>query len=97
MKFVDFDSVAFRITGVESDQLIATVLQGGQVGSNKGAVASRPLHLDPITPKDKAAFEIGLAMGIKNFALSFTHCAGDVRRVREIIGENTLISKIESI
>ena len=29
---VDFDSVAFRITGVESDQLIATVLQGGLVG-----------------------------------------------------------------
>jgi pyruvate kinase len=26
---VDFDSVAFRITGVKSDQLIATVLQGG--------------------------------------------------------------------
>jgi len=94
---VDFDSVAFRITGVESDQLIATVLQGGRVGSNKGAVVSRPLQLDPITPKDKAAFEIGLAMGVKNFALSFTHCASDVQRVREIMGEMTLISKIESI
>jgi pyruvate kinase len=94
---VDFDSVAFRITGVESDQLIATVLQGGRVGSNKGAVVSKSLKLDPITPKDKAAFEIGLAMGIKNFALSFTHCAEDVRRVREIMGEMTLISKIESI
>jgi pyruvate kinase len=94
---VDFDSATFRITGKESDQLIATVTQGGQVGSNKCAVVSRPLKLDPITPKDKAAFEIGLAMGIKNFALSFTHCPKDVRRVREIIGENTLISKIESI
>ena len=94
---VDFDSVAFRITGLESDQLIATVLQGGQVGSNKGAVVGRPLQLDPITPKDKAAFKIGLSMGIKNFALSFTHCAEDVRQVREIIGERTLISKIESI
>jgi len=94
---VDFDSVAFRIIEKESDQLIATVLQGGQVGSNKGAVVSRSLKLDPITPKDKAAFEIGLSMGIKNFALSFTHCAEDVRRVREIIGEKTLISKIESI
>jgi len=94
---VDFDSVAFRITGVKSDRLIATVLQGGRVGSNKGAVVGRPLQLDPITLKDKAAFEIGLSMGIKNFALSFTHCADDVRRVRELIGENTLISKIESI
>jgi pyruvate kinase len=94
---VDFDSAAFRITGKENDQLIATVLQGGRVGSNKGAVVSRPLQLDPITPKDQAAFEIGLSMGVKNFALSFTHCAEDVRQVREIIGERTLISKIESI
>jgi len=94
---VDFDSAAFRITGKETNQLIATVLQGGEVGSNKGAVVSKPLKLDPITPKDKAAFEIGLSMDIKNFALSFTHCAEDVRRVREIIGEKTLISKIESI
>jgi pyruvate kinase len=94
---VDFDSVAFRITGKEKEYFIAHVLQGGQVGSNKGAVVSKPLQLEPITPKDKAAFEIGLSMGIKNFALSFTHCAEDVRRVRELIGENTLISKIESI
>ena len=94
---VDFNSVAFRITGVESDQLIAIVLQGGRVGSNKGTVVSRPLQLEPITPKDKAAFELGLSMGIKDFALSFTHCAEDVRRVREIIGNNNLISKIESI
>jgi pyruvate kinase len=60
-------------------------------------VVSRLLKLDPITPKDQAAFKIGLAMGIKNFALSFTHCAEGVRRVREVIGERTLISKIESI
>ena len=94
---VDFDSVSFRITGVENDRLIATVLQGGRVGSNKGAVVSKSLKLDPITPKDKAAFEIGLSMGIKNYALSFTHCVDDVRRVREIIGDRALISKIESI
>ena len=94
---VDFDSVAFRITGKEKEYFIAHVLQGGQVGSNKGAVVSKPLQLEPITPKDKAAFEIGLSMGIKNFALSFTHCSEDVQQVREIIGNKTLISKIESI
>jgi pyruvate kinase len=90
---VDFDSMAFRIIGLESDQLIATVLQGGRVGSNEGAMVSRPLQLEPNTPKDQAVFEIGLSMGIKYFAPSFTHCAEDVRRVREIMGNNTLISK----
>jgi pyruvate kinase len=68
-----------------------------RVDFDPAAVVSRPLQLDPITPKDKAAFEIGLSRRIKNFALSFSHCAEDVRRVREIIGEDTLISKIESI
>jgi pyruvate kinase len=82
---VDFDSVAFRITGTEKDQLIATVLQGGRVGSNKGAVVSRPLQLDPVTLKDKTALEIGLAMGIKNFALSFTHCAEDVGKCERLL------------
>ena len=94
---VDFDSATFRITGKESEQLIASVIQGGRIGSNKGAVINRPLQLDPITPKDKAAFDIGLSMGVNNFALSFTNSAEDVQRVREIIGETMLISKIESI
>ena len=37
-------------------------------------------------------------MGVKNFSLSFTNSAEDVKNVRDIIGNNTnLISKIESI
>ena len=94
---IDFNSVAFRVVEKKGDSLIAIVIQGGGVGSNKGVVVNRPLTLDAITTKDKAAFEIGLAMGVKNYALSFTHCAEDVRLVRNIIGEMHLISKIESI
>ena len=94
---VDFNSVSFCVVELSKDHLIAEVLESGYVGSNKGTVVSRPLILPAVTPKDKAAFELGLAMGIKNYALSFTHRGSDVASIREIIGDMNLISKIESI
>jgi pyruvate kinase len=94
---VDFNSVLFSVTEKHTDFLVAKVNHGGHVGSNKGVVVSRTLILEPITPKDRVAFRIGLTMGITNYALSFTNCAHDVSLVREIIGDSNLISKIESI
>jgi len=94
---VDFNSASFSVVDCNSNYLTAKVIHGGYVGSNKGAVVSRPLKLAAITQKDEAAFDLGLKMGIKDFALSFTHCAEDVAQVRSIIGEMNLISKIESI
>jgi len=94
---VDFNSASFSVVDCHSDYLTVKVIHGGYVGSNKGAVVSRSLKLAAITQKDEAAFDVGLKMGIKNFALSFTHCADDVAQARNIIGEMNLISKIESI
>ena len=94
---VDFNSAAFVIQRCCKNHLIAKVTNGGSVGSNKGAVVNRPLKLAAITPKDMAAFELGLNMGVENFALSFTHRAEDTIQMRELIGDKNLISKIESI
>ena len=95
---VDFNSVNLQVTKDNDDCLLATVVQGGYVGSNKAADVDRHIDLDAITFKDKAAFQIGIKMGVKNFSLSFTNSAEDVKNVRDIIGNNTnLISKIESI
>jgi pyruvate kinase len=95
---VDFNSVCFVITEKKQSHLIAIVEDSGAVGSNKAADTDSDITLDPVTPKDKGAFKIGLEMGVKNFSLSFTNSAEDVKRVREIIGHDTnLISKIESI
>tara|TARA_B100000780_G_C20969977_1_gene387271 strand:- start:54 stop:320 length:267 start_codon:yes stop_codon:yes gene_type:complete len=77
--------------------LLAEIIEGGIVGSNKGAVVNGPLVLPAVTPKDKAAFQLGLLMGIKNYVLSFTHRARDVFEMRDIIGDSNLISKIESV
>jgi pyruvate kinase len=95
---VDFNSVCFLIEEVHDDCLMAIVKQGGIVGSNKAADTTGEIKLDAVTPKDKKAFEIGLNLGVKNFSLSFTSSAEDVKQIRKIIGNNTnLISKIESI
>ena len=95
---VDFNSVCFIITKREQDCLIATVAEGGRVGSNKAADTDSDIVLDPVTPKDKEAFKIGLRLGVKNFSLSFTNSSEDVSQVRKVIGHDTnLISKIESI
>ena len=95
---VDFNSVTMRVDEEKEGYLLATVIKGGSVGSNKAADVDRYINLDAVTYKDVEAFKIGLKMGIKDFSLSFTNSSADVARVREIIGDDVnLISKIESI
>jgi pyruvate kinase len=95
---VDFNAVSLKVIENAKDFLLATVVNDGVVGSNKAADLDRDIHLEALTPKDKLAFLAGLENGVKNFSLSFTNTAEDVKEIREIIGYNTnLISKIESI
>jgi len=94
---VDFNSTTFSVIDINAQFLTVKVISSGYVGSNKGAVVNRKLKLEAITPKDRDAFVLGLKMGIKNYALSFTHCAEDILKVRDVIGKMNLISKIESI
>jgi pyruvate kinase len=95
---VDFHAATLRIIEGKDDFLLAKVISGGVVGSNKAVNINREIELDPITKKDSEAFQIGKNFGITNFALSFTNSANDVKLVREIIGMDVnLISKIESI
>lgn len=94
---LDFDNALIRIEKVEKGQVLARILVGGVVGSNKGIGLSRPIELDPLTEKDMAAFEIGKKKGVVNYALSFAQNAKSVERVRSMIPERShLISKIES-
>lgn len=94
---VDFNAVTFKVVKIFDDYATATVVHSGYVGSNKAANFDREVDLQPVTPKDKAAFDIGLKKGISNYALSFTNCVDDVIKIRDIIGDDVnLISKIES-
>jgi len=90
--------VSLKVTSADNtDYLTATVLSGGTVGSNKASDINADIPLPPITPKDIKAFEIGKKMGIKNFSLSFTNSRSDVLKLREIVGDANIISKIETL
>ena len=96
---VDFNAISLKIVEEANDYLLATVEADGIVGSNKAAdLLNREIQLDALTDKDKHAFELGLKMGVRDFSLSFTNTVEDIRKTREIIGDNSnLISKIESV
>ena len=95
---IDFNSVKMEVIEKKSDHLIAIVINGGKVGSNKATNLNHIVDLEPITEKDKKAIEIGREMGIKHFALSFSGSAQNVLEMRELTGEDAfIISKVESL
>ena len=94
---IDFDSVLLQIVGKKDDYLTTKVINGGKIGSNKGVAVNRNIDLPFITSKDKEAILIGNKLGINHFALSFAENGKNVRKFRELIGNQSfLISKIES-
>lgn len=94
---IDFDSVLLQIVGKKDDYLTTKVINGGKIGSNKGVAVNRNIDLPFITRKDKEAILIGNKLGINHFALSFAENGKNVRKFRELIGNQSfLISKIES-
>ncbi len=94
---VDFDHASLRIVQTNEECCIATVVNGGEVGSNKAANLDRDLDFNPLTEKDSEAIKIGLDMDIRHFALSFANRAQDVTLIRHLCGANSnIICKIES-
>jgi len=94
---IDFNLARLKVVEKLHNYALATVETGGLVGSNKAADVNREIELEPITPKDKEAINIGKRMGIKHFALSFAGSRKDVEAMRERTGNDAMIiSKIES-
>ena len=91
---LDFNAALIRIVDVAEDRLTARVISSGKVGSNKAVSVDRSLLMPAISEKDRSAFQLGVQMGIENFALSFAHSGDDVDEVREIVGDRNVISKI---
>ena len=94
---IDFDSVFLHVIEKKPGKLIAKVLSGGTIGSNKAVTVDHPVALPVLSEKDEKAIELAKKYGIDCYALSFASSAKAVKYVRERIGSSAfLISKIES-
>ncbi|MGH8999284.1 MAG: pyruvate kinase, partial [Acidimicrobiia bacterium] len=94
---VDFGGALLQIDETGDGWATATVLEKGMVRSNKAVNIDPHPQLAPITDSDVAAIEIGVAAGIRHYALSFASSAADVEMVRALVPDGaTVISKIES-
>jgi len=95
---IDFKGVVIQVVEVRNDCIIAKVITGGPVGSNKAVNVNKKIDLPAITEKDKIAINIAKKMGVSNFALSFSSSMKDVNDFRKLSGPNMkIISKIESL
>ena len=97
MLSIDFNSVIVKIIKETADVFQCKVTQGGKIGSNKSISINRSIKIPLFTNKDLDAFIIAQKFNIKHFALSFTSCANDVKKLRSFFREKvTITSKIES-
>ena len=95
---IDFNGVMIKVLETSSENCLAKVFTGGNVGSNKAVSINKIIDLPAITEKDKAAIQIGKKMGVRNFALSFSGSSSDVKNFRDLTGPDAvIISKIESL
>ena len=94
---IDFNSVVVQITKVESSNIFARIIKGGEIGSNKGIGIDRPVILPRFTEKDISAFKISKKLGVDTFFLSFCSKGEDVLELRKMFDYPIkVISKVES-
>lgn len=94
---IDFNSAVVQVIKIEDKKVIARVLEGGRIGSNKEISFDLDIHLESFTDKDLAGFKIAMRLGIDTIAFSFASSASDVKKLRKFFnGRINVISKIES-
>ena len=94
---IDFDGALLRVTKTQGEVAVAVVVDGGRVLSNRAVSIDPPPALPPLTGKDRAAIETGIACGIEHFALSFASSAADVAYFRSLLPAGAyVIAKLES-
>lgn len=94
---IDFHGAVLRVVEARAHSARAIVERGGKVGSNKAVTIDPAPPLPALTDVDVVAIGIGRAMGIRDYALSFSTHGDSVRQTRALIPPGArLISKIES-
>ncbi|MBU1130794.1 pyruvate kinase [Patescibacteria group bacterium] len=88
--------VDLKVIKVNPDHLIAKVIRGGFIFSNKGVnIPKIDLKIPVITPKDINDLKFGLKLGIDYVALSFVGSAKDLKRLRKFIKKYSPKSQVQ--
>ncbi|HNB05028.1 MAG TPA: pyruvate kinase [Thauera aminoaromatica] len=94
---LDDGKLRLRVDACGADFADTTVLVGGTLSDRKGVnVPGVVLPISPLTTKDRADLDFGLALGVDWVALSFVQRPEDLREARELIGDRAwIMAKLE--
>jgi pyruvate kinase len=92
--------IEMRVVGIHGEDVECEVVNGGQLGENKGInLPGAALSIPALTEKDRKDLEFGLKHGVDLVALSFVRSAADVTLVNDIIAGHgkgvPVIAKLE--
>jgi len=92
--------IELRVLGVQGATVRCEVVNGGELGENKGInLPGVRLKIPALTPKDRTDLAFALEQGVNYVAVSFVRTAADVRAAKSAItraGKNTpVIAKLE--
>lgn len=94
---IDFNSVLLQVIERKGANLLAKVISGGGVGSNKAVTIDHYIELPVMSTKDVEAIKLARKHGVTYFALSFASSKSAVEQLRKMVGDRSfLISKVES-
>lgn len=83
---VDDGKVGLVVTGVEGNDVLCRVTEGGPVSNNKGvSLPGMDVSVPALSEKDIADLEFALELGVDFIALSFVRSPADVERVHAIM------------
>lgn len=93
-------AMELRVKSTTDTDVVCIVVDGGELGSNKGInLPTRSINAPILSDKDRRDLEFGLAQGVDFIALSFVRTAHDVETVKKVIAnakqDTPLIAKIE--
>jgi pyruvate kinase len=98
---IDDGKIELRVDRTDTNQIFATVIDGGPLGEHKGINAPAvDLGTCALTPKDVEDLRFGLTLGVDMVALSFVRSADDINEARQIMVDagapgTPLIAKLE--
>ena len=94
---LDFNGLLVKVLNKNNELINYEVISGGFVGNNKGAdCLNKRINFSDFTSKDIKALEIAKELGIYKIFISFCQNINSINKIRSLIPNSWICSKIES-